>query len=60
MPPDRVPPRPLHAHGLTDALHPGFVAAAGILAGAFVLACLLREVPLRTPAGAPSAHAATA
>jgi hypothetical protein len=49
-----------YAHALTNALHPVFVAAAGILAGAFVLACLLPEVPLRTTAGAPSAHPATA
>jgi EmrB/QacA subfamily drug resistance transporter len=49
-----------YAHALTDALHPVFVAAAGILAGAFVLACLLPEVSLRTTAGAPSARPATA
>jgi MFS family permease len=40
-----------YAHALTDALHPVFLAAAGILAGAFVLACLLPEVPLRTSTG---------
>jgi hypothetical protein len=47
-----------YAHALTDALHPVFLAAAGILAGAFVFACLLPEVPLRTKAGAPTADAA--
>jgi hypothetical protein len=34
-----------YAHALTDALHPLFLAAAGILAGAFVIACLLPDVP---------------
>ena len=47
-----------YAHALTDALHPVFLAAAGVLAGAFVFACLLPEVPLRTKAGAPTADAA--
>ena len=47
-----------YAHALTGALHPVFLAAAGILAGAFVLACLLPELPLRTTAGAPSADVA--
>jgi EmrB/QacA subfamily drug resistance transporter len=41
-----------YAHALTDALHPVFLAAAGIAAVAFALACLLPEVPLRTTAGA--------
>jgi hypothetical protein len=47
-----------YAHALTDALHPVFLAAAGILAGACVYACLLPEVPLRTKGGAPTADAA--
>ena len=41
-----------YAHALTDALHPVFLAAAGIAAVAFALACLLPEVPLRQTAGA--------
>jgi MFS family permease len=43
-----------YIHALTDSLHPVFLAAAGVCAIAFVLACLLPEVPLRTTAGAPS------
>jgi hypothetical protein len=44
-----------YAHALTDALHPVFLAAAGVAAVAFGLACVLPEVPLRTTAGAPGA-----
>jgi EmrB/QacA subfamily drug resistance transporter len=52
----RLPPGAHYAyvHALTDALHPVFLAAAGVCTVAFVLACLLPEVPLRTTAGAPS------
>jgi EmrB/QacA subfamily drug resistance transporter len=52
----RLPPAVHHAYiqALTDALHPVFLAAAGVAAIAFVLACLLPEVPLRTTAGAPN------
>jgi hypothetical protein len=48
-----------YVHALTDALHPVFLAAAGVCAIAFVLAGLLPEVPLRTTAGAPSRAPAT-
>jgi EmrB/QacA subfamily drug resistance transporter len=52
----RLPPAVHYAyvHALTDALHPVFLAAAGVASIAFVLACLLPEVPLRTTAGAPN------
>jgi EmrB/QacA subfamily drug resistance transporter len=52
----RLPPgaHDAYIHALTDALHPVFLAAAGVCAIAFVLACLLPEVALRTTAGAPS------
>ena len=43
-----------YVQALTDALHPVFLAAAGVAAIAVVLACLLPEVPLRKTAGAPS------
>jgi EmrB/QacA subfamily drug resistance transporter len=42
----------LHAYSL--ALHPVFLTAVPIALAAFGLAWLLREVPLRTTAGAPS------
>jgi EmrB/QacA subfamily drug resistance transporter len=51
--------RDIYARALTDSLHPVFLAAAGVAAVAFVLACLLPEVPLRTTAGAPTASAGT-
>jgi EmrB/QacA subfamily drug resistance transporter len=51
----RLPPG-LHAAyvtAVTDALHPVFLAAAGAAALAFVLAWLLRELPLRATAHGP-------
>jgi EmrB/QacA subfamily drug resistance transporter len=42
-----------YATAVTNALHPVFLAAAGIAVLAFLLAWLLPEVPLRTTAQAP-------
>ena len=47
----------LHAFSL--ALHPVFLTAVPIAGAAFILAWFLREVPLRTAAGAPAPAAET-
>jgi EmrB/QacA subfamily drug resistance transporter len=47
----------LHAYSL--ALHPVFLTAVPIAGVAFILAWFLREVPLRTAAGAPAPAAET-
>jgi DNA-binding MarR family transcriptional regulator len=51
----QLPPAIHDAYGaaITDALHPVFLAAAGLVVLAFVLAWLLPELPLRATAQAP-------
>jgi hypothetical protein len=42
----------LYVAAVAAALHPVFLAAAGVMVGAFGLSWLLRDVPLRETAGA--------
>ena len=46
--------------GFTSALDIAFLAAAAVMAGALVLALLIRELPLRTSLATPAAPAAAA
>lgn len=43
----------LYVTAVTDAIHPLFLASAGIMVLGFVLTWFLREIPLRTAAPAP-------
>ena len=45
----------VYVKAITDALHPVFLVAAGLAVVGFLLTWLLREVPLKTTAQAPSA-----
>jgi EmrB/QacA subfamily drug resistance transporter len=58
---NRLPASVQHAvlHGFSAALHPVFLTAVPVALAAFVLSWFLREVPLRTSAGADTAEATT-
>jgi EmrB/QacA subfamily drug resistance transporter len=53
----RLPPaiHDVYVTAVTDALHPVFLVASGFAVVAFLLTWLLREIPLKTTAQAPSA-----
>jgi DNA-binding MarR family transcriptional regulator len=55
----RLPPAVQHSilHAFSAALHPVFLTAVPVAVVAFILAWFLREVPLRTAAGASTAEA---